>query len=160
MVNHKNRGLSIALFSLHGLVRSKELELGKDADTGGQVKYVLELTRELTQLDDVHEVILFTRQVIDAGVSTDYARVEEEICPGAKLVRIPFGPKRYLRKESMWPYLDMCIDQTLHYFKRHGLPDVIHGHYADAGYVGAQLARLLRIPFVFTGHSLGRVKKQ
>lgn len=38
------------------------------------------------------------------------------------------------------------------------MPDVIHGHYADAGYGGGQLARLLGIPFVFTGHSLGRVK--
>jgi sucrose-phosphate synthase len=40
------------------------------------------------------------------------------------------------------------------------VPDVIHGHYADAGYGGGQLARLLGIPFVFTGHSLGRVKRQ
>ena len=43
---------------------------------------------------------------------------------------------------------------------RTGLPDLIHGHYADAGLGGAQLARLLHIPFVFTGHSLGRVKRQ
>ncbi|MCA9038587.1 MAG: glycosyltransferase, partial [Planctomycetaceae bacterium] len=40
------------------------------------------------------------------------------------------------------------------------LPDLIHGHYADAGFAGAQLSRLLHIPFVFTGHSLGRVKRQ
>ncbi len=78
----------------------------------------------------------------------------------AKIVRIPFGPKRYLRKESLWPYIEMFIDQTLAHFKRSGLPDIIHGHYADAGLAGAQLARLLHIPFVFTGHSLGRVKRQ
>ncbi len=54
----------------------------------------------------------------------------------------------------------MFIDQTLPHFKRTGLPDIIHGHYADAGLAGAQLARLLHIPFVFTGHSLGRVKRQ
>jgi sucrose-phosphate synthase len=48
----------------------------------------------------------------------------------------------------------------LMHFRRNGLPDVIHGHYADAGAAGAQLARLLHIPFVFTGHSLGRVKRQ
>ena len=29
----------IQLFSLHGLIRSKSLEMGKDADTGGQVKW-------------------------------------------------------------------------------------------------------------------------
>jgi sucrose-phosphate synthase len=65
-----------------------------------------------------------------------------------------------LRKESLWPYIELFIDQTLPHFKRTGLPDIIHGHYADAGLAGAQLARLLHIPFVFTGHSLGRVKRQ
>ncbi len=52
------------------------------------------------------------------------------------------------------------MDQCIGHFKRNGLPDLIHGHYADAGYAGAQLARLLHVPFVFTGHSLGRVKRQ
>ena len=31
---------------LHGLIRSKNLELGRDADTGGQTQYVLEMTVE------------------------------------------------------------------------------------------------------------------
>ncbi|MGD9855784.1 MAG: HAD-IIB family hydrolase, partial [Planctomycetaceae bacterium] len=76
-----------------------------------------------------------------------------------RIVRLPFGPKRYLRKEALWPYLEIFIDQALSHFRRSGLPDVIHGHYADAGHAGAQLARLLHIPYVFTGHSLGRVKR-
>jgi sucrose-phosphate synthase len=61
----------------------------------------------------------------------------------------------------LWPYLEVFVDQCLKYFQKTGrVPDVIHGHYADAGYGGGQLARLLGIPFVFTGHSLGRVKRQ
>lgn len=152
--------IKVALLSLHGLIRVQEPELGRDADTGGQIRYVLELATELAQHPQVSDVELITRQVIDARVDDSYARLEEEIAPNARLVRIPFGPKRYLRKESLWPYLEMFIDQTLVHFKRHGLPDVIHGHYADAGMAGAQLARLLHIPYVFTGHSLGRVKKQ
>ena len=40
------------------------------------------------------------------------------------------------------------------------LPDVIHSHYADAGYVGMQLSQLLGIPQIHTGHSLGRSKQQ
>lgn len=152
--------LKISLISLHGLIRAKDPELGRDADTGGQIKYVLELAKELSEQANVAEVELLTRQVIDPKISDDYAQLEEEISPHAKIVRIPFGPKRYLRKESLWPYLEMFIDQTLAHFKRSGLPDLIHGHYADAGLAGAQLARLLHIPFVFTGHSLGRVKKQ
>ena len=154
------RNLKITLISLHGLIRAHEPELGRDADTGGQVKYVLELAREFAVQPNVREVELLTRQIVDPKVDDDYAQLEEPIAENAKIVRIPFGPKRYLRKESLWPYIEMFIDQTLAHFKRSGLPDVIHGHYADAGLAGSQLARLLHIPFVFTGHSLGRVKRQ
>ena len=152
--------VKITLISLHGLIRAREPELGKDADTGGQIKYVLELAKELAKQSNVREVELLTRQIIDGKVDDDYARVEEPISENAKIVRIPFGPKRYIKKESLWPYLEMFIDQTLVHFKRTGVPDIIHGHYADAGLAGAQLARLLHVPFVFTGHSLGRVKRQ
>ena len=156
----KSGKLKITLISLHGLIRAHDPELGRDADTGGQVKYVLELARQLATEPSVAEVELLTRQVIDPKVDDDYSQVEEVISENAKIVRIPFGPKRYLRKESLWPYIEMFVDQTLSHFRRTGLPDIIHGHYADAGYAGAQLARLLHIPFVFTGHSLGRVKRE
>ncbi|RMF41748.1 MAG: glycosyltransferase, partial [Planctomycetota bacterium] len=155
-----HRPLKIAMISLHGLIRGRDPELGRDADTGGQIKYVLELARAVAAHPKVAEVELLTRQIIDPAVGPDYAQLEEPIAENAKIVRIPFGPKRYLRKESLWPYVEMFIDQTLAHFRRHGLPDVIHAHYADAGLAGAQLSRLLRIPFVFTGHSLGRVKQQ
>lgn len=152
--------LKVTLISLHGLIRAHEPELGRDADTGGQIKYVLELAREFAEQPNVREVELLTRQIVDPKVDEDYAQLEERIADNAKIVRIPFGPKRYLRKESLWPYIEMFIDQTLAHFKRNGIPDLIHGHYADAGLAGAQLARLLHVPFVFTGHSLGRVKRQ
>lgn len=152
--------LKISLISLHGLIRAQEPELGRDADTGGQVKYVLELAKELASHENVREVELLTRQIIDPKVGDEYAQLEEQISENARIVRIPFGPKRYLRKEALWPYIEMFIDQTLVHFKRTGVPHIIHGHYADAGLAGAQLARLLHVPFVFTGHSLGRVKRQ
>lgn len=123
------------------------------------MKYVLELASELAKRDDVASVELLTRQIIDDSVSADYAQVEEQICDNARIVRIPFGPRKYLKKESLWPYLDMFVDQSVSRFRRRGLPDLIHGHYADAGYAGAQLSRLLHVPYVFTGHSLGRVKR-
>lgn len=149
------------LVSVHGLIRGENLELGRDADTGGQVKYVLELARALSELPEVGRIDLLTRQIIDERVDPSYAVLEEPLTDKAKIVRIPFGPKRYLRKESLWPYMDMFVDHTLNYFRRNGgPPDIIHGHYADAGYGGAQLARLLAVPFLFTGHSLGRVKRE
>lgn len=156
----KQGGLKVSLISLHGLIRGQNCELGRDADTGGQIKYVLELARELAAQPNVREVELLTRQIRDDSVSPNYAQLEEMLADNARIVRIPFGPRRYLRKESLWPYIEMFVDQTLVHFRRTGLPDIIHGHYADAGLAGAQLARLLHVPFIFTGHSLGRVKRQ
>jgi sucrose-phosphate synthase len=157
----KDDGIRIALISLHGLIRGENLELGRDEDTGGQTRYVLELARALSERDDISRVDLITRQVVDNKVSEDYAKLEEQIADKAYIVRIPFGPKRYLSKSKLWPYIEVFVDQCLNHFQRtRSVPDVIHGHYADAGYGGGQLARLLGVPFVFTGHSLGRVKQQ
>ncbi|HAV12503.1 MAG TPA: HAD family hydrolase, partial [Opitutae bacterium] len=157
----KNKGKRIALVSLHGLIRGEDLELGRDEDTGGQIRYVLELARALAESPEVERVDLITRQVVDDRVSDDYAKLEEQIADKAYIVRIPFGPKRYLTKSKLWPYMEMFVDQCLNHFQRtHTAPDVIHGHYADAGYGGGQLARLIGVPFIFTGHSLGRVKKE
>lgn len=153
-------GLRISLLSLHGLIRGYDVELGRDADTGGQIKYVLELAHELSRRDEVESIEVITRQIFDDRVGPDYAQVTETLNEKAKIIRIPFGPKRYLRKEALWPYLESFIDQMLGHYRRIGLPDLIHGHYADAGYAGAQLASLLHIPYAFTGHSLGRVKRE
>ena len=155
------QGLYIVLISIHGLVRGHNIELGRDADTGGQIKYVVELARTLSRHPDVSRVDLLTRCVIDAKVDASYSEPSEEIAPNAYIIRLPFGPRRYLRKEVLWPYLDCFTDQAMKYIRRVGrVPGVIHGHYADAGYIAAQLSSLLEVPMVFTGHSLGRVKRQ
>ena len=157
----EKEGLRIVLISLHGLIRGESIELGRDEDTGGQIRYVVELARELAKDPAVAKVELVTRQIFDDRISKDYAEPEEKIGDDAYIVRIPFGPRRYLSKTKLWPYMDVFVDQCLNYFQRtNRVPDIIHGHYADAGYGGGQLARLLGIPFVFTGHSLGRVKKE
>lgn len=155
------QGLHIASLSLHGLIRGDNPELGKDEDTGGQIKYVLELARALSEDSRIARVDLITRQIVDKRVSADYAQLEEQIAEKAYIVRIPFGPKRYLSKTKLWPYMEIFVDQCLRHFQSNrSVPDIIHAHYADAGYGGAQLARLLGTPLIFTGHSLGRVKKQ
>jgi sucrose-phosphate synthase len=154
-------GLYVVLISVHGLIRAADPELGRDADTGGQVLYVLELARALARHPEVARVDLLTRQVIDPKVSDDYARPEEEIGPGARLVRLPCGPKRYLRKEVLWHHLDVFVDNALQHVRRVGrTPDIVHSHYADAGYVGSRIAQLLGVPLIHTGHSLGRVKRE
>jgi sucrose-phosphate synthase len=154
------QGLYVLSLTIHGLVRATDIELGRDADTGGQVSYVVDQARALAQHPDVERVDVVTRLIQDRRVDESYSRPFEPICPGAQIVRIPFGPRRYLRKETLWPHLDSLLDQLTRYIRsQERTPDVIQGHYADAGYLGAQLAKLLGVPFVFTGHSLGRVKK-
>lgn len=153
--------LYILMLSVHGLIRGHDLELGSDADTGGQTLYVVELARALGRHPDVDRVDLLTRLIDDPQVSPDYAHGEEELGPNARLVRLPFGPRRYLRKETLWNHLDQMVDRTVNYLRQQGrLPDVIHSHYADAGYIGVHLSQLLGIPLVHTGHSLGRCKRQ
>ena len=154
------RSLYVLSLTVHGLVRATEIELGRDADTGGQVSYVVDQARALAQHPEVERVDVVTRAVTDKRVDESYSRPFEPICPGAQIVRIPFGPRRYLRKETLWPHLDSLLDQLTRYVRmQERTPDLIHGHYADAGYIGSRLAKLLGVPFVFTGHSLGRVKK-
>ena len=160
MMGNKEKGLYIQLFSIHGLIRSKDIELGRDADTGGQVKYVLELVQELSKRPQVERVDLFTRQIRDRRFSSDYSVEIEPITEKVRIVRIPCGGGKYIRKELLWPFLEEFIDKTLKFIKREKLdPFLMHGHYADAGYVAMQLASLYGVPFVFTGHSLGVNKK-
>lgn len=159
-VGDGGEGLYILMISAHGLIRAHDLELGRDADTGGQTLYVVEQARSLALQPGVARVDLLTRQVEDARVSADYACPEESLGEGAYIRRITCGPRRYLPKELLWDFMDVFVDQSLMHIRKLGrIPDLIHGHYADAGYAGRELARLLGRPFVFTGHSLGRVKR-
>jgi sucrose-phosphate synthase len=153
-------GLYLAHISPHGLIRGHDLELGRDPDTGGQTKYVVELARAIGGLDDVGRVELLTRLVEDDDVGADYARPVEDLSDRARIVRLPAGPEGYIRKEELWDHLDGFADNAVRHFRDLGrTPDVIHAHYADAGYVGTRLSNLLGVPLVFTGHSLGRVKR-
>jgi len=155
------RDLYVLMLSVHGLMRGHDLELGRDADTGGQTLYVIELAKSLGRHPRVEQVDVLTRLVDDSAVSPDYAVPCEPLGERASLVRLACGSRRYLRKESLWNHLDQLVDRTLIYLRQQPrLPDVIHSHYADAGYVGVHLSQLLGIPLVHTGHSLGRCKRQ
>ena len=147
------------MFSVHGLLRAENMQLGNDADTGGQIKYVVELCQALSQSENVERVELFTRLIDDRALSEDYARPVEQVNDKFRIIRIQCGGKKYMRKELLWPYLDEYVDKTIKYIKReNAIPDIVHGHYPDAGYAAMQLAEIFGIPFFYTGHSLGRSK--
>ncbi|MCG6966357.1 MAG: HAD-IIB family hydrolase [Chromatiaceae bacterium] len=154
-------GRYLLLVSVHGLIRGHDLELGRDADTGGQTKYVVDLARSLAASDAVAQVDLVTRQVVDPAVSADYAQAIEPLSDKARIVRIQAGPDGYIPKEQLWDHLDSFTDNLAEWLKKQSrLPDLVHSHYADAGYVGVRLANLLGVPLIHTGHSLGRDKRK
>ena len=95
-------GLFLLHLHLHGLLRGHDPELGRDADTGGQTTYVLELIRSLAARPEVERLEVVTRLIQDRRLSSDYAVAREPLADAAAIVRLPFGPRRYLRKELLW----------------------------------------------------------
>ena len=173
----QQRQLYIVLISMHGLVRGDNMELGRDSDTGGQVKYVVELARALAGTPGVYRVDLLTRQITSPEVDSSYGEPNEMLfCSpegaGAYIVRLPCGPaSAYLPKESLWPHVPEFVDAALSHVVnmaralgdelgagRPVWPYVVHGHYADGGLAAARLSAALNVPMVLTGHSLGRNK--
>ncbi|MDO8825382.1 HAD-IIB family hydrolase [Methylophaga sp.] len=153
--------LKIALLNIHGLIRGHDLELGRDADTGGQTLYVLELAQALSEQERVGEVLLITRRVVDEEISPDYSRPIEQLNDKLRIIRIDAGPEQYLAKEQIWEHLDTFADNLVDFFREQEfLPDILHSHYADAGLVASHIANQLGIPLIHTGHSLGRVKRR
>lgn len=155
----------LVLISIHGLIRGHDLELGRDADTGGQTKYVVDLARALGEHPGVAQVDLVTRRIVDERVSDDYAEPVERLNDRARIVRIDAGPEKnpgeYIAKEQLWDHLDPFTDNLVAWLREQPRrPDVIHSHYADAGYVGVRVANLLGVPLAHTGHSLGRDKRK
>lgn len=161
MIRKKQKGFYIQLFSPHGLIRHLDPEIGRDKDTGGQVKYVLELLENLSKHDHVRRVDLFTRRIVDKRVSSSYAKEIEEVNEKARIVRLTCGGNVYRPKESLWSYLEEFIDNAIVFNARQNeIPDVVHGHYADGNYIASQLSDVFGIPFLSTGHSLGRNKRK
>ncbi|KAH7619458.1 putative sucrose-phosphate synthase 1 [Nannochloris sp. 'desiccata'] len=167
--------LYVVMISLHGLIRGDRMELGRDSDTGGQVKYVVELARAMALHPAVHRVDLLTRLIRDPRVDPEYGVEEECIVKGrgdnggAYIVRLPCGPtNQYINKESLWPHVREFADRgvahatrmlsTLSESGRRCELYCVHGHYADAGEAAVLMCSTLDTQMAMTGHSLGRNK--
>ena len=153
--------IRIALINIHGLVKSSGLEIGRDADNGGQTRYVYELADYLSRHPKVRHVHLITRLIDDPSLDTSYSLPVEIVNDKLDIRRIPFAGKRYRMKEELWAHLDEFVANAIKYLKEHDIiPEWIHSHYGDAGYTACELSTLLKIPFAHTAHSLGIPKKQ
>jgi sucrose-phosphate synthase len=153
--------LFVQLFNIHGLIRGSNLELGKDSDTGGQTKYVLEFAKALSQHPHIEKVEILTRYINDKNQSSDYSVPVEHVNDKLDIIRLQCGGAKYIRKELLWDHLEEFVDKTIKYIKTNKRqPDLIHSHYADAGYVCTRLTRLFGIPMIHTSHSLGKLKRE
>jgi len=143
------------MHSVHGLFRGHDLQLGYDEDTGGQIVYVLELAKALGKLKGVDRVDILTRRIIDLK-HPGYDEEIEKITNNVNIVRIECGPKKYIKKVKLWPYINEYVNNTKRFIKKLGRkPDILQSNYADAGLICARLSRELDIVQVHTGHSLG-----
>lgn len=141
---------SLMMISLHGYVAA-EPELGKP-DTGGQVVFVLELAKRLSQLG--WKVDLVTRRFEDQPA-------EDRINENLRVWRIPFGGRGFIRKEDMHDhYRDFVVNLLAAVRRQNRRYDVVNSHYWDAGVAGQQIAEDLQIPHIHTPHSLGWWKAQ
>ncbi|RQD70298.1 MAG: glycosyltransferase family 1 protein [Tindallia sp. MSAO_Bac2] len=126
-------------------------------DFGGQLVYVKELAHAL--INKGHEVDIITRQIKDPEWP-EFSE-KEEVYPGTKLriIRIPFGGYKFLRKERLWSHIPEYAEGIIRFFiSENKWPDFITTHYGDGGITGVMLKEATGIPFSFTAHSLGAQK--
>ncbi len=146
--------------ALQGCLKTGGIDYGCCPDTGGHIKYLLDLANSLEVDQPGLEQVIITRSFEDSKFPESHSQAKETLSKRIKLVRIEDSEKGYLPKERLWQHREKFI-KNLELLLRNGAekPDFIHAHYADAGAVAAELKRRYGIPFVFTGHSLGRVKE-
>jgi len=140
----------VCMLSVHGYVDPHPI-LGK-TDTGGQVTYVLELSKAMAKKG--MKVDIYTRQF--QGKKTI-----SHVTSNVRIIRIPCGGKKFIRKEDIFPHLDTFVNNMERFMKKEDLKyDIFHSHYWDAGYVAMKLTERLNHFFVHTFHSLGAWKKE
>lgn len=143
--NMGSGGPRIAMISTHGYVAASP-PLGA-ADTGGQVVYVLELSKKLAELG--YEVDIWTRRFED---QPELEVVEERV----RILRVPCGGPSFIAKEYLYEKLPEWTPHALELIGRHGLRyELINSHYWDAGCAGQDLSRALGVAHVHTPHSIG-----
>lgn len=140
----------VAMLSLHGYVAAVP-PLGA-ADTGGQVVYVLELSKKLARLG--YAVDIWTRRF---EKQPEFEAVDDQV----RIIRVPCGGSGFLPKEYLCDHLPEWHAHALRLIEKHALTyTFINSHYWDAGLAGQQLSAALDIPHIHTPHSLGLWKQR
>ncbi|MCJ2015129.1 HAD-IIB family hydrolase [Methylobacterium sp. J-076] len=144
--------------ALQGCLRGDGVAYGITADTGGHIRYLLDLVAASAQDRDITRIVVATR-LFHSPLGDAYAVPEERVSDKVTLVRLASASPHYRTKEQMHAEVASTADNLVAWIGTQArAPDLIHAHYADAAAVAALVKDRLGIPFVFTAHSLGRVK--
>ena len=150
------------LFVLHvalqGCLRGGEVAYGVTADTGGHIRYLLDLADACARDPGAGRIVLATR-LFRGSLGPSYAVPHERIGDKVEIVRLASASPGYLPKEALDEEVASFAAGLIAWIEgQPRRPDAIHAHYADAASVAGIVRDRLGIPFVFTAHSLGRVK--
>jgi sucrose-phosphate synthase len=151
--------LHVAFLNPQGNFDPRDSYWTEHPDFGGQLVYVKQVALAMAELG--HRVDILTRQIADDEWPEFAAPFDAY--PGAsnvRIVRLPAGPRHFLRKELLWPYLvEDWVAAVLEFYEQEGsFPDATTGHYGDGGLCGVLIEASAGIPFTFTAHSLGAQK--
>jgi mannosylfructose-phosphate synthase len=137
------------MISTHGYVAA-EPEFGKP-DTGGQVVYILELSKCLARMGFVVDIL--TRRFEDQPF---VERIGERI----RVLRFPCGSEEFIPKEFLCESIPEWVEAVSRWIQVERLTyKLINSHYWDAGLAGQALANRFGIPHVHTPHSIGSWKR-
>ncbi len=157
---HRFEPLFILHIALQGCLRGSNVAYGITADTGGHIRYLLDLAGASARDPEIGRVVLATRQFRGA-FGPDYAVPHERIDGKVEIVRLASASPDYLPKEELHGQIESFAEALITWIGGQARrPDLIHAHYADAASVAGLVEERLGIPFLFTAHSLGRVKAQ
>jgi sucrose-phosphate synthase len=149
--------MRVAFLNPQGNFDQKDSHMTEHPDFGGQLIYVKEVSMALAKMGVKVDII--TRLIDDPewpefSKPVDYYAGYEE---NLRILRIPCGGPRFLRKELLWEHLDEFTENILSFYGDE-LPDFATAHYGDGGYAGVLLKKKAGLGFTFTGHSLGAQK--
>lgn len=143
------RSTRIMMISTHGYV-AVEPEFGKP-DTGGQVVYILELSKCLARMG--YSVDILTRRFEDQPFC-------EQIGDRVRLLRFPCGGDGFIPKECLCDSIPEWVENVARWIQAEKLDyKLINSHYWDAGLAGQALANRFHVPHVHTPHSIGAWKR-
>jgi len=150
--------MHIGFLNPQGNFDAKDSHWTEHPDFGGQLVYVKEVALGMARQG--HQVDILTRQIIDpewpefAEPFDHYPGVEN-----LRIIRLPAGPEKFLRKELLWPHLVRdWVPNILQFYRESEFPEAMTTHYGDGGLCGVLIEDEVGIPFTFTAHSLGALK--